>query len=122
MRKTILQFLLVVLSAMLASCEMPEDQSEVHNNATTQAGPSCSLDSLPALPDVRITLATPEAAPAPHCKVAGVIGTETNFELLLPDNWNGKFAMGGGAGFTAKVPIAVFCRPQRQTWPERPFT
>ena len=29
---------------------------------------------------------TSETAPAPHCKVAGVIGTETNFELLLPDH------------------------------------
>ena len=39
----------------------------------------------------------------PHCKVAGVIGTETNFELLLPDDWNGKFAMGGGGGFGGSV-------------------
>ena len=39
----------------------------------------------------------------PHCKVAGVIGTETNFELLLPDNWNGKFVMGGGGGFVGFV-------------------
>jgi feruloyl esterase len=40
---------------------------------------------------------------APHCKVAGVIGTETNFELLLPNNWNGKFVMGGGGGFVGSV-------------------
>jgi feruloyl esterase len=32
-----------------------------------------------------------------------VIGTETNFELLLPDTWNGKFAMGGGGGFVGSV-------------------
>jgi feruloyl esterase len=35
--------------------------------------------------------------------VAGVIGTETNFELLLPDTWNGKFVMGGGGGFVGSV-------------------
>jgi feruloyl esterase len=35
--------------------------------------------------------------------VAGVIGTETNFELLLPDDWNGKFVMGGGGGFVGSV-------------------
>jgi feruloyl esterase len=39
----------------------------------------------------------------PHCRVAGVIGTETNFELLLPDEWNGKFVMGGGGGFVGVV-------------------
>jgi len=88
---------------MLASCETPEDQSSAHNNATNQPGPSCSLDSFPALPDVRITSATQEVAPAPHCKVAGVIGTETNFDLLLPDDWNGKFVMGGGGGFAGSV-------------------
>jgi feruloyl esterase len=35
--------------------------------------------------------------------VAGVIGTETNFELLLPEKWNGKFVMGGGGGFVGSV-------------------
>ncbi len=32
-----------------------------------------------------------------------MIGTETNFELLLPDEWNGKFVMGGGGGFVGSV-------------------
>jgi feruloyl esterase len=50
-----------------------------------------------------LTTVTHEAAPAPHCKVAGVIGTETNFELLLPDEWNRKFVMGGGGGFVGSV-------------------
>ncbi|MGI9329122.1 MAG: tannase/feruloyl esterase family alpha/beta hydrolase [Gammaproteobacteria bacterium] len=35
--------------------------------------------------------------------MAGVIGTETNFELLLPESWNGKFVMGGGGGFVGSV-------------------
>ena len=68
-----------------------------------QAEPSCKPEALPTLPDVRIASVTEEVAPAPHCKVAGVIGTETNFELLLPDDWNGKFVMGGGGGFVGSV-------------------
>jgi len=32
-----------------------------------------------------------------------VIGTETDFELLLPDTWNGKFVFGGGGGFVGSV-------------------
>ena len=67
------------------------------------AQPVCNTVSFPQLPDVVITSVTQEAAPAPHCKVAGVIGTETNFELLLPDKWNGKFLMGGGGGFAGIV-------------------
>jgi len=65
--------------------------------------PVCNVASLPELPDVTITSVTPETEGAPHCKVAGVIGTETNFELLLPDEWNGKFVMGGGGGFVGSV-------------------
>ena len=67
------------------------------------SSPVCSLESLPTLPDVRITSVTREVASVSHCKVAGVLGTETNFELLLPDDWNGKFVMGGGGGFVGSV-------------------
>ena len=52
---------------------------------------------------MRLVSATKETAPVPHCKVAGVIGAETNLELLLPDDWNGKFVMGGGGGFVGSV-------------------
>ena len=64
---------------------------------------SCDVKSLPAIPDVRIISAMDEAAPIPHCKIVGVIGPEINFELLLPEQWNGKFVMGGGGGFVGSV-------------------
>jgi len=63
----------------------------------------CRIESLPEFPDVTITLVTHEVAPVPHCKVDGVIGPEINFELLLPEKWNGKFVMGGGGGFVGLV-------------------
>jgi feruloyl esterase len=72
-------------------------------NPPLYAQPVCKLESLPQLPDVTITSVTQESAPAPHCKVAGVIGPEIHFELLLPDEWNGKFVMGGGGGFVGSV-------------------
>jgi len=68
-----------------------------------RTNPVCSETALPSLPDVQIISVSAETDLAPHCKVAGVIGTETNFELLLPDNWNGKFVMGGGGGFVGFV-------------------
>ncbi|MBW1820052.1 MAG: tannase/feruloyl esterase family alpha/beta hydrolase [Deltaproteobacteria bacterium] len=67
------------------------------------AQPVCKLESLPHLPDVAITSVTQETQYAPHCKVAGVIGTEIHFELLLPEKWNGKFVFGGGGGFVGSV-------------------
>ena len=72
-------------------------------NPPLHAQPVCKLESLPQLPDVTITSVTQESAPAPHCKVAGVIGPEIHFELLLPEKWNGKFVMGGGGGFVGSV-------------------
>lgn len=85
--------------------------------------PNCSdLDQL-LLPDIRINKATasagekvedstplPHGVPArqrkalvPHCKIMGTIGDEINFELLLPNEWNGKFLMGGGGGFAGSI-------------------
>ena len=61
------------------------------------------------LPDVKVTeavsvpAATTGAIQAAHCRVNGVIGTEIKFSLLLPDQWNGKFFMGGGGGFVGSV-------------------
>jgi feruloyl esterase len=72
-------------------------------NSPLFAQPVCKLESLPRLPDVTITSVTQETQGAPHCKVAGVIGPEIHFELLLPEKWNGKFVFGGGGGFVGSV-------------------
>src|SRR5262245_3806475 len=69
----------------------------------------CSQLTSLKLPDIKITDATaiPAAATgairAAHCRVNGVIGTETRFTLLLPEEWNKKFFMGGGGGFVGSV-------------------
>jgi len=55
------------------------------------------------MPDVTITQAEQVTEPVPHCKVTGIIGSEINFELLLPEKWNSRFAMGGGGGFVGSV-------------------
>ena len=96
-------WLLMLLTMILAACDAGQDNPPDHDNLTVQTAPACSIDSIPSLPDVKFTSVTQEAAPAPHCKVVGVIGTEIRFELLLPDEWNGKFAMGGGGGFVGSV-------------------
>lgn len=59
------------------------------------------------LPDVIISQTDQIQEPVPHCKVSGIIGTEINFELLLPNDWNSRFAMGGGGGFVGSVQNAA---------------
>ena len=67
----------------------------------------CSIDALPKIPDVTVSSATHENSPAPHCKVEGVIGAEIGFRLLLPNDWNGKFIMGGSGGFAGSFANAA---------------
>ena len=69
----------------------------------------CSHLTMLKLPDVKVTDATSvPAAPAgairvAHCRVNGVIGSEIHFTLLLPDEWNRRFMMGGGGGFVGQI-------------------
>ena len=72
----------------------------------------CSHLVMLKFPDVKVTEATAVPAAqgattgairAAHCKVSGVIGAEIKFTLLLPNEWNGKFFMGGGGGFVGTV-------------------
>jgi feruloyl esterase len=42
-----------------------------------------------------------------YVEVKGVIGEHIRFELLLPDEWNGRFVMGGGGGFVGTVQNAA---------------
>lgn len=55
------------------------------------------------LPEVTITGVEKEDQEATYCKVLGTIGREINFELLLPDQWNSRFVMGGGGGFVGSI-------------------
>lgn len=38
-----------------------------------------------------------------HCRVEATIDTETHLVALLPDDWNGRFLMGGAGGFAGAV-------------------
>ncbi|MDH5603677.1 MAG: tannase/feruloyl esterase family alpha/beta hydrolase [Cyclobacteriaceae bacterium] len=69
---------------------------------TSPCVPCSSLKEL-HLPEVTITSAGQVEKGKVHCRVTGVIGKEINFELLLPDSWNGRFVMGGGGGFVGSV-------------------
>ena len=73
-----------VCALAIAACGDTERGEPVDKIAVTADAPACSLESLRELPDVRLTSAIAETEPVPHCIVAGVIGTETHFELLYP--------------------------------------
>jgi len=60
------------------------------------------------LPDVVLESVKPaEPNTQKYLEVKGVIGEHIRFELLLPDEWNGRFAMGGGGGFVGTIQNAA---------------
>lgn len=78
--------------------------------ATAGAAPrDCAALTGLQLPDIRIADAVAVSATetgavrVAHCRVTGTVGTEIRFTLLLPDQWNGKFFMGGGGGFVGTI-------------------
>lgn len=65
--------------------------------------PDVALESIKAVtPD---ETKNPEAKP--HTQVKGVIGGTVRFELLLPEQWNQRFVMGGGGGFVGSIQNAA---------------
>lgn len=89
-----------LIAAIIHQCGPVQAQG---SRTSEDSNRTCDVETLPVLPDVIFKSVTEETLPVAHCKVAGVIGTETNFELLLPNAWNGKFVMGGGGGFVGSV-------------------
>jgi hypothetical protein len=66
------------------------------------------------LPDVRIEAAVHHSGSesngglkVAHLDVKGVIGGSIRFALLLPDEWNSRFAMGGGGGLVGSIQNAA---------------
>lgn len=69
--------------------------------AQSAAGVRCEQLQGLALPDVRVHRAQPISEPVAHCKVEGTIGGRIGFSVWLPEDWNGRFTMGGSGGFVS---------------------
>src|SRR5712672_21733 len=90
-----------LLVHLLLLCALATARADTTNHITIE-----ELRQL-RLPDVvlqSVEHKTPAAKNSkPHVEVTGVIGDHIHFELLLPDDWNERFAMGGGGGFVGTV-------------------
>ena len=86
---------------------LPAEASAGVGSLPAASPPDCAALKALQLPEVTITAAAPVAAGTAikvgHCRVEGSVGKEIRFRLLLPDDWNGKFMMGGGGGFVGGI-------------------
>ncbi len=73
-------------------------------SALGQSANHLTMDELRQLrlPDVALEDVT-HSDQSHYVQVKGTIGSAIRFELLLPDDWNGRFVMGGGGGFVGTV-------------------
>src|SRR5215472_9793549 len=95
----------LLINVLLLLCRFATARAEATNHISIE-----ELRQI-RLPDVVLASVehqTPSAKNSqPHVEVKGVIGEHIRFELLLPDEWNGRFVMGGGGGFVGSVQNAA---------------
>ncbi len=88
---------------LLSACGSSDDNAgaapiTAQQACTTLAGKTMAGATLAAV-------AVAASGPTPtYCKVNGTIAPALNFELRLPNTWNGKLHYGGGGGYNGAIP------------------
>jgi feruloyl esterase len=89
-------------TALLAACGGSDDDT----TATLTAQQACTSLSGVAAGGATVASAVMVAASGPvptYCKVSAKIEPALNYELRIPDGWNGKLHYGGGGGFNGFI-------------------
>ena len=91
-------------------CSILYSGEEVDKDPADALRPQLSLQDVESvkLPDVTIESAKhfkagQNGADVDHVQVVGKIGGKIGFALLMPDQWNGRFVMGGGGLFVGRI-------------------
>ncbi len=98
---------LLLLSATHAAKAAPAE----HGPHAARAAVDCAAAMQIALPNARVTAVRAEQpndslralGQRAYCQVAATVDAETHIVALLPDDWNGRFLMGGGGGYVGAV-------------------
>jgi pimeloyl-ACP methyl ester carboxylesterase len=102
-----------LLTFALSSLTLPHiaHAARANDERRVRSAADCTTALRIALPDAHITAAS--AVPSndslralgqkPYCRVEATVDAETHIVALLPDDWNGRFLMGGGGGFGGSV-------------------
>ncbi len=88
-------------AVLLAACGGSDN-----NNGGVTAQQACDALAGKTVAGATLTAATVAASgPVPtYCKVNGTIAPKLNFEMRLPQTWNGKVYYGGGGGYNGAIP------------------
>ncbi len=104
--------MMAVLSLLLLSATHAARAAHAeHGRRAARTTVDCAAAMTIALPNARITAASVvqpndslrALGQRPYCSVAATIDAETHIIALLPNDWNGRFLMGGAGGFVGAV-------------------
>ncbi len=90
-------------SMLLSACGGSDDNATA---PTVTAQRACDTLSGKTIAGATLAAAAVPASGAvpTYCKVNGTIAPALNFEIRLPDAWNGKLYYGGGGGYNGSIP------------------
>jgi feruloyl esterase len=95
-----------VSALLLAGCGGGDDDDTPSGPGSVTAQGACDALSGKTIAGAALTAAAVPASGAvpTYCKVNGTIAPSLNFEMRLPDKWNGKLYYGGGGGYNGAIP------------------
>ena len=104
-KKRVLGLLSVVTCGTLSlmACGGSDDNTGVAGISAQQACDAVTGKTIAGAALSAVTVAASGAVPT-YCKVSGTIAPKLNFEMRLPQAWNGKLYYGGGGGYDGSIP------------------
>jgi len=93
-----------VVVAVMSACGGDDDGPSGPQAITAQqACDTLSGKTIAGATLTTVAVAASGAAPT-YCKATGTIAPKLNFEMRLPQTWNGKLYYGGGGGYNGSIP------------------
>ncbi len=92
------------MTGLLAGCGGSDDDGGVASISAETACTALAGKTLAGTASLAaVTVAASGVVPT-YCKVNGTLAPSLNFEMRLPQSWNGKLHYGGGGGYNGSIP------------------
>ena len=98
-----IRFVVVGAAVMVAACGGSDDSPAGQAITAQQACDSLTGKTIAGATVTAVAVAASGATPT-YCAASGTIAPSLNFQMRLPQKWNGKLHYGGGGGYNGLIP------------------
>ena len=95
--------LIAGVAVLVAACGGSDDGPTAETITAQQACESLTGKTIAGTTVTAVAVAASGATPT-YCRVSGTIAPSLNFQMRLPQTWNGKLHYGGGGGYNGSIP------------------